>query len=146
MVTMFNPTRNQARQLFFDTWCKYGRRESLSGMETIALEVILQHPEYHSILEDYDQFIDKDYLPEFGETNPFLHMSMHMAVREQLSINQPFGIQERYRNLVVKLGDEHAAIHDVIECLGEMLWHAQRDQTLPNAQIYLDCLDKSTRS
>ena len=113
---MFNPTRNQARQLFFDTWYKYGRHEPLSGMETIALEVILQHTEYHPILEDYDQFIDKDYLPEFGETNPFLHMSMHMAIKEQLSINQPVGIQERYRNLVVKLGDEHAAIHNVMDC------------------------------
>ncbi|TXI25159.1 MAG: DUF1841 family protein [Nitrosomonas sp.] len=143
---MFNPTRNQARQLFFDTWYKYGRHEPLSGMETIALEVILQHTEYHPILEDYDQFIDKDYLPEFGETNPFLHMSMHMAIKEQLSINQPVGIQERYRSLVVKLGDEHAAIHNVMDCLGEMLWHAQRDQTTPNAQIYLDCLDKAIRS
>lgn len=143
---MFNPTRNQARQIFFDTWYKYGQQESLSGMETIALEVILQHPEYHSMLANYDQFIDKDYLPEFGETNPFLHMSMHMAIQEQLSIDQPFGIQERYRNLVTKLGDEHAATHNMMECLGEMIWHAQRDQTPPNGQIYLDCLDKSIRS
>ena len=103
-------------------------------------------PQYHPILRDYDQFIDKDYLPEFGETNPFLHMSMHMAIKEQLSIDQPFGIQEKYRNLAIKLGDEHAAVHNVMECLGEMLWHAQRDQTSPNTQIYLDCLDKSIRS
>ena len=143
---MFNPTRNQARQLFFDTWRKYKKSEALSGIETITIEVILQHPEYHQLLENYDHYIDKDYLPEFGETNPFLHMSMHVAIKEQLSIDQPFGIQERFQNLSIKLGDVHAATHVVMECLGEMLWHAQRDQTSPNAQIYLDCLDNAIRS
>ncbi len=139
---MFKPSRDQARQLFFDTWQKYRQREILSGMEDIALEVILLHPEYHDILDDADQYIDKDYLPEMGDTNPFLHMSMHMAIKEQLSINQPVGICERYERLLAKIGNEHDAAHQMMECLAEMIWQAQRNQASPDAVIYFECLDR----
>ncbi|ABI59892.1 MULTISPECIES: DUF1841 family protein [Nitrosomonas] len=140
---MFNPTRNQARQLFFDTWHKYQQREPLSGMETIAVEVILQHPEYHSILQDTERYLDKDYPPEQGKINPFLHMSMHIAIREQLTINQPTGILQRFEQLKIKLqGDEHEAMHHTMDCLAEMLWQSQRNQSSPDASIYLECMDK----
>ena len=139
---MFKPSREQARQLFFDTWRKYRQQETLSGIETIALEVILQHPEYHNILEDADYYRDKDYLPEIGDINPFLHMSMHVAIKEQLSIDQPTGICKRFSHLRMSLGNEHDASHHVMECLAEMLWHAQRNQTTPDASIYFDCLDR----
>lgn len=135
------------RQLFFDTWQKYHRKELLSGMETIALEVILQHPEYHSMLQDVERYLDKDFPPELGETNPFLHMSMHVAIREQLAIDQPAGILQRFRQLRTKLhGDEHEAMHQVMECLAEMLWLSQRNQTSPDATIYLDCMDERIRN
>lgn len=139
---MFKPTREQARQLFFDTWRKYRQREILSGIETIALEVILLHPEYHSILDDTDHYLDKDYLPEMGDTNPFLHMSMHVAIKEQLSINQPIGICERFARLQKNTGSEHTAAHQVMECLAEMIWQAQRNQSAPDAAIYFECLDR----
>ena len=139
---MFKPSREQARQLFFDTWRKYRQREILSGIETIALEVILLHPEYHSMLDDADRYLDKDYLPEMGDTNPFLHMSMHVAIKEQLSINQPVGICERFSRLQKNTGSEHVAAHQVMECLAEMIWQAQRTQSAPDAAIYFECLDR----
>lgn len=143
---MFKPSREQARQLFFDTWRKYRQREILSGIETIALEVILLHPEYQSFLDDADRYQGKDYLPEMGDTNPFLHMSMHLAIKEQLSINQPIGICERFARLQRNTGSEHAATHQVMECLAEMIWQAQRNQSAPDAAIYFDCLDKRLSS
>ena len=139
---MFNPTREQVRQLFFDTWRKYCQKEILSGIETIALEVILLHPEYHPLLDNSEHYRDKDYFPEMGETNPFLHMSMHVAIKEQLSIDQPIGIRKKFELLLKKTGNEHDATHLIIECLAEMMWQAQRNQTTPDAQIYFDCLDK----
>jgi Domain of unknown function (DUF1841) len=139
---MYQPTRDQSRQLLFDTWRKYRQRKTLSGMEVIALEVILLHPEYHGILEDPEQYLDKDYSPELGVTNPFLHMVMHIAIKEQLSINQPAGICERFNHLLNNTGNEHDATHQMMECLAEMIWQAQRNQTAPDVSIYFECLDR----
>ncbi|HEX8873372.1 MAG TPA: DUF1841 family protein [Nitrosospira sp.] len=140
---MFNPTREEARQFFFDTWRKYRQREMLSAMENLTLEVILLHPEYQAVLEDAERYQDKDYLPEMGDINPFLHMSMHVAIKEQLSIDQPAGIRQRFERLLKKMGDEHAAAHQVMECLAEMIWQAQRNRSAPDASIYFECLDRS---
>jgi len=143
---MFNPSRTQARQLFFDTWLKYKQSKILTGLENIVLEVILIHPEYHAILDNPERYLDQDYLPEMGDTNPFLHMSMHVAIKEQLSIDQPIGIRERFERLKIITGNEHDATHQVMECLAEMIWQAQRNQTEPDAGIYFDCLDKHTKA
>lgn len=139
---MFQPTRDQSRQLFFDTWRKYRQQASLSGLEVIALEVILLHPEYQEILNDPEQYLDKDYLPEMGTTNPFLHMVMHVAIKEQLSINQPVGICERFNRILKTVGNEHDAMHQTMECLAEMIWQAQRNQTALDETIYFECLDR----
>jgi hypothetical protein len=139
---MFNPSREQARQFFFDTWRKYRQREMLSGMEDMALEVILLHPEYQVMLDDTERYHDKDYLPEMGDTNPFLHMSMHIAIKEQLSIDQPAGILKRFERLLKESGNEHDAMHQVMECLAEMIWQAQRSRSALDASIYFDCLDR----
>ena len=139
---MFSPSRDQARQLFFDAWQKYQRREMLSAMEDIVLEVILLHPEYQRALEMPERYQHKDYLPEMGDINPFLHMSMHVAVKEQLSIDQPSGIRQRFQRLLLKTGDEHVATHQLMECLAEMIWRAQRDQQALDATVYFECLDR----
>ncbi len=139
---MFNPTRTEVRQFFFDVWQKYQRREILSDMETIALEVILLHPEYHVILENSERYIEQNYPPEMGATNPFLHMSMHVAIREQLAIDQPLGIRKKFIQLCTVTGDEHEATHHTMECLAEMLWQSQRNQGAPDAAIYLNCMDQ----
>jgi|SRR3982750_2343948 hypothetical protein len=139
---MFTPSREQARQLFFDAWRKYQQREMLSAMEDMALEVILLHPEYQRVLEMPEQYQQKDYLPEMGDINPFLHMSMHVAIKEQLSIDQPSGIRQRFQRLLLKTGDEHVATHQVMECLAEMIWQAQRNQAAPDETVYFECLER----
>jgi hypothetical protein len=139
---MFGPSREQARQFFFDAWRKYQQREMLTAMEDMALEVILLHPEYQRMLEMPERYQDKDYLPEMGDTNPFLHMSMHVAIKEQLSIDQPSGIRKRFQRLLQKTGDEHVATHQLMECLAEMIWQAQRDKTALDATVYFECLDR----
>ncbi|HUI58898.1 MAG TPA: DUF1841 family protein [Steroidobacteraceae bacterium] len=140
---MFAPSRDQARLFFFDTWAKYRRGEPLSGLEQTALAVIFLHPEYHSLLlQGAERNLDREYQPDAGNLNPFLHLSLHLAAAEQLSIDQPPGIAQRYRALLQRLQSEHDALHAVIECLGETIWQAQRSGTAPDAQAYLECLDR----
>ena len=135
---MFNPTREQVRDTFFGAWRKYRAGEPLVGIEAIAVEVALAHPEYHAILDAPERYRDKDY----AEANPFLHMSLHMALEEQLSIDQPPGIAERFRRLVERHGDRHAALHDALECLAETIWRSQRDNAPPDGAAYLACLER----
>ena len=137
---MFDPTRDQARAFFFETWRKYRAGEPLAGLEAIVLDVILAHPEYHAALEEPDRFRERNYSPELGEPNPFLHMSMHLAIEEQLSIDQPIGVAGSFAALAAKRGDRHEAMHDAMECLGEMVWRSQRDRAPPDAAAYLECL------
>jgi hypothetical protein len=139
---MFSPTRDQARRFFFETWAKFKRGEPLVGLEQTALGVILLHPDYHRLLEQADRNLDRDYLPEAGDLNPFLHLSLHLAVAEQLSIDQPFGIDEHYQRLRERTGSEHDALHAVVECLGEIIWQAQRTGTAPDERLYLECLER----
>jgi hypothetical protein len=137
---VFAPSREQVRKFFFDTWSKYRAGTPLAGLETLALEVILLHPEYHALLEAPERSADRDYTPDMGQTNPFLHMSLHLAIEEQLSIDQPSGVRAGFDAIVLKCGDRHQAMHAALECLGEMLWRAQRDGAAPDAQRYLECL------
>ena len=137
---MFNPSRDQARSFFFDTWEKYGRGETLSPLEQTALELILLHPEYHALLADRAANQARDYGPESGGMNPFLHLSLHLAIEEQLSIDQPLGIRASFEALAAKLGSEHDAKHRVLECLGETIWQAQRTGSAPDQDAYLACI------
>jgi hypothetical protein len=139
---MFNPTREQVRDMFFEAWRKYRAGEPLAGIETIALDVVLAHPEYHAMLSSPDRYRERDYS---DEANPFLHMSLHLALEEQLSIDQPRGIAERFNLLVLKRQDRHEALHEALECLAETMWRAQRDNAPPDAAAYLDCLMKRAR-
>ena len=137
---MYNPTREEARRFYFDTWHKYRQQLPLTDLERIALSVILEHPEYHPQLDQSDRYVDQDYLPEHGQTNPFLHLSMHLAIHEQLSIDQHPGIRQHHTALCHTAGSDHAAQHEMMDCLGEMIWHAQRHQTPPDPALYFSCL------
>ena len=139
---MFDPSRDQVRETFFAAWRKYRAGEPLVGIETIALDVILGHPEYHAVLGNPEGYREKDYV---DEANPFLHMSLHVALEEQLSIDQPPGIAERFRTLVQRHGERHKALHEGIECLAETVWRSQRDKLPPDAVAYLECLDRRAR-
>ena len=134
---MFDPTREQVREMFFETWRKYRAGEPISGIETVALDVVLAHSEYHAALDDPGRTRDRDYV---DESNPFLHMSLHLALEEQLSIDQPPGIRSRFESLVARYKDRHEALHQALECLAETVWRAQRDNAPPDAAAYLECL------
>jgi len=143
---MFSPSREQVRQFFFESWGKYRAGQPLTDLEKIAVEHIGRHPEYHAMLEQAERYRDREWLPEMGETNPFLHLSMHLSISEQLSIDQPPGVKARYSALTKRLGDEHAAQHAVMDCLAEMIWRAQRDNQPPDGAAYLLCLEKKCLS
>jgi hypothetical protein len=139
---VFAPSRDEARRFLVDAWAKYRAGRPLTGLEQKAVAIIALHPEYHAIVEDPDKHQARDYGPEGGEMNPFLHLSLHLAVDEQLGIDQPPGIRAEFERLRAAHGDEHAALHDVLECLGETLWQAQRQRAAPDADSYLECLRK----
>ena len=141
---MFGNDRNQLRQHYIDVWTKFNNKQPLEPLEKIIAEVIKQHPEYHKILSNSDNALGKEYLPEMGETNPFLHMGMHIAIHEQLSTDRPAGIRDIYQRLTSKHGDTHTAEHKIMDCLGEMMWQAQHLGVAPDENQYLSCLKKST--
>ena len=139
---MFDPSRDQVRDTFFEAWRKYRAGEPVAGIETLALDAILAHPEYHEVLSQPERYRAKDYT---DESNPFLHMSLHVALAEQLSIDQPPGIVQRFAALLGRTGERHAAMHEAIECLAETVWRAQRDGLPPDAAAYLECLARRAR-
>ncbi|WP_211251660.1 DUF1841 family protein [Andreprevotia chitinilytica] len=135
---LFNPSRDQARHFFIGSWRKYQAGAPLEDIEKMTVGVLARHPEYHGYLsEDY---LDRDWPPEHGETNPFLHISMHLAIEEQLSIDQPAGVKALFGQLCAATGDEHKALHEMMEGLGEMIWQAQRHGHAPSPATYLDVL------
>jgi len=139
---MFNPSRDDARNFLFDSWRKRREGSLQTPLEDLVSQLIEKHPEYHAMLENPQQNQSKDYSPEAGETNPFLHLMMHLTIEEQVSIGQPQGIREHFSRLTEHYQSEHDAQHKMMECLNEMLWQAQRNGTAPDAAIYLSCLEK----
>ena len=136
---MFTPSREEVRRFFVDAWRKHLAKSPLIGLEPVAVDVMLAHPEYRAALED-PQSAERDFTVEAGTPNPFLHMSLHLAIEEQLSIDQPPGIRAELDRIATKLGDRHAALHAVLECLGETVWRSQRDAAAPDAMAYLECV------
>ena len=136
---MFGSDRNALRKMYCDSWDKFIKQQILSPLEQQIVSVVKLHPEYHQMLEAPEASIAADFSPELGESNPFLHMGMHLGLHEQISTNRPQGIQELYHKLVVRYG-EHEAEHKMMECLGEAIWTAQRNQTTPDENAYFDCL------
>jgi hypothetical protein len=141
---MFNPSRSQVRQFFRESWRKHRERLILDGAEAAAADLIAGHPEYHALLENPQAASEREFPPEDGQTNPFLHLSLHLAVAEQIGIDQPRGIGEAYSALRRKL-DVHDAEHLIMECLAESLWRAQRENTPMDGEAYLDGIRRRIR-
>ena len=137
---LFNPTRDEARHFFIESWRKHKAGEALSDQEKITARILEYHPEYHGFLSP--DYVDQDWPVEYGETNPFLHISMHLAIAEQISIDQPFGVRALHQQLVQAANNEHDALHWMMEGLGEMLWQAQRYNLPPDPATYLNILRK----
>lgn len=137
---MFNPSREQARRFFIDAWRKRCEALPATPLETLVADVIALHPEYHALIAAGEDALAREWTPENGETNPFLHLSLHVAIAEQLSIDQPPGIRALYQQLAVKHDQAHAALHDILDCLGEVIFTATRNQAPPDNIAYLDCI------
>ncbi len=138
---MFGQDRDQLRGFFQTCWSKRRNGEPLQPLERIVADVIERHPEYRGIIEDPEQ-VDRDFSAADGETNPWLHMGMHITIAEQLGADRPSGIRDAYRRIAESHGDSHAAEHAIMECLGVTLWEAQRAGRAPDEQRYLTCLKK----
>lgn len=139
---MFAPTREEARRFLADAWAKYRAGQALSGLETRVVGIVAMHPEYHDLVDNAEHHLDREWSPEGGAMNPFLHLSLHVAIAEQLAINQPAGICEQFERLSRSRDDRHQALHVVLECLGEVMWESQRSGTPLDGARYLDCLRK----
>jgi len=136
---MFGQNRQQLRQYYHDVWLKTQNNHTLSALESGIAQVIEQHPEYHAMFNS-DSSLEQEYFVENGQTNPYLHMGLHISLHEQITTNRPAGIRAIYPQLQAKYGSAHDAEHQMMECLTESLWLAQRNNQPPSEQDYLTAL------
>jgi hypothetical protein len=140
------PSQSDVRRFFCDTWAKHQAGQPLTPLEALAADWIGQHPEYHADLSDVEAALAAQFQVEEGRTNPFLHLSMHLSITEQVSIDQPRGIRGAVEKLAARRGSLHDAHHEVMEALGEMVWASQRSGLPPDGQAYIaNVLARSTR-
>ncbi len=143
---MFNPSRDDVRRFFCEAWRKRKAGELVTPLEATALKWVDLHAEYHALLDDPQAAIGADFSIDRGQSNPFLHLSMHLAIEEQLSIDQPSGIRAVFQQLAARTHSEHDAVHAAMECLGRVLWEAQRGvlpaDTASINDAYLGCLHR----
>jgi hypothetical protein len=135
---MFNPSQADVRRFFCSVYEKQRRAQPMEAIETLASQWITEHPEHHAALSDLDAALQRMGEPGPDGGNPFLHLSMHLSISEQCSIDQPPGIRQAVELLAARRGDLHAAHHEVMECLGIMLWESQRAGRPPDGQAYID--------
>lgn len=131
---------HDTRRLFFSSWKSYRQNLPLTPLEQQLVEVIIEHPEYHALLDANPTQQDQSFFPELGQTNPFLHMGLHLAIRDQVTTNRPTGITDIYHQLVTKHGDRLLVEHLIMDPLVECLWQAQRNQSMPDESAYLSAL------
>ncbi len=136
----YGQDRDQLRSLYCQAWRQHQQGQPLQPLQAQIVAVVARHPEYQPLLESPEQALGKEYLPELGETNPFLHMGMHLALQEQVSTDRPAGIRELYQRLSAGYADNHELEHRLMECLAEMIWQAQRGAAAPDEQRYLECI------
>lgn len=137
--------RDQLRQMYLSSWRKYRAREPLSPLEAQVAAVIAEHPEYVAWLETGQQALNSDFTPEGGRENPFLHLGLHLSIREQVATNRPAGIAAAHARLAARLGDAHEAEHAMLEPLAETLWEAQRFGLMPDERVYLEKVERLAR-
>jgi hypothetical protein len=135
----FTSDREQIRSLFYQSWRKYRSSQPLEPLEAVIAEVLAAHPEYHPLFEN-DRALSRDFSPEMGEGNPFLHLALHVAIREQLGTDRPKGILSLYAGLMAEGKGEHDVEHRMMECLAEGLWEAMRSGVEPDERRYLKCV------
>ena len=137
---MLSNDRSKLRQVYIDAWQKHRAKQPMEDLDKIIVNIVLLHPEYQQLLNQPDKALDADFPAESGQTNPFLHMGMHLGLHEQISTNRPPGIALLYQQMIQRNGDPHEVEHQMMECLGQALWEAQRDNRLPDDAAYLESL------
>ena len=137
---MFQPSQQDVRRFFCEAHRKQREGAPLSPIEAIAADWVKEHPEYFATLDDPETALASVFEVEDGRTNPFLHLSMHLSITEQTAIDQPRGIKQAFELLAARFGSAHAAQHQVMECLGEMIWASQRSGLPPDGERYLECV------
>lgn len=142
---MFAPSQQDVRRFFCEVWRRQRSGLPLDPMQTKVAEWVAQHPEYDGDLADEAAALQALYAVEDGRTNPFLHLSMHLSLVEQVDIDQPRGIRQAFETLRDRLGSAHEAHHQMMECLGEMVWASQRSGLPPDGQAYLACVERRSR-
>jgi hypothetical protein len=140
MAVFAGEGREQMRRRYLQAWRKFSAREPLEPLEGQLAAVIAEHPEYIGWLESGDAALGAEFTPEGGRQNPFLHMGLHLAIREQVATDRPAGIAALHAGLALRRGDAHAAEHAMIESLAEMLWEAQRTGKAADETVYLERL------
>jgi hypothetical protein len=140
MAVFAGEGREQMRRRYLQAWRKFSAREPLEPLEGQLAAVIAEHPEYIGWLESGDAALGAEFTPEGGRQNPFLHMGLHLAIREQVATDRPAGIAALHAALALRRGDAHAAEHAMIESLAEMLWEAQRTGKAADETVYLEHL------
>jgi len=140
----FGQDREQLRSVYCEAWRRHRQGQALPPLQAQIVAVIACHPQYQSLLENREQALASEYLPGLGESNPFLHMGMHLALQEQISTDRPAGIRELYQRLAARHPDTHGLEHRLMECLAEMFWQAQRARSAPDETRYLDCIRRLT--
>jgi hypothetical protein len=133
---LFTDNREQLRNFYIQTWHKAQQGSPLNALEQQIAKVIREHPEYHAYLQQ-EKSLEAEFLPELGQTNPFLHMGLHLAIREQVSTDRPAGIKELYQQLLLAKKDPLELEHQMMDYLVEAIWQAQRTQTMPDETAYL---------
>ena len=139
---MFNPSQADVRRFFCSVHAKGADGQPMDALETLAGQWLQEHPEYHGDLADGDAAVARSYQGDDGKTNPFLHLSMHLSISEQCSIDQPRGIRQAVELLAAKRSSVHEAHHEAMECLGQMLWESQRAGRPPDGQAYVECVQR----
>jgi len=137
---LYTQNRTEQRKFLAKAWQKFLDKKILDPLEDQLTRVIEIHPEYHTLIQN----IESDYFPEQGEVNPFLHINLHLSLREQLSINQPHGINEIYQKILNKCSDAHEAEHQMMDCIAEMIFSAQKNNTAMDHQAYIRCLEQKS--
>ncbi|HEX8601998.1 MAG TPA: DUF1841 family protein [Pseudoduganella sp.] len=139
---MFTPSSHDVRRFFCEVFRKDRAHEILTPLEAMALDWVRLHPEYDDALTDVEAALARDYSVEGGQANPFLHLAMHLSISEQVSIDSPRGIRAAYEALSKKRDSTHEAQHEIMECLGEMIWKSQRNGLPPDGEAYIDAVKR----
>lgn len=133
----YTQNRTEQRQFLANAWQKFLSKQRLEPLEKQLVQIIELHPEYHALISN----VELDYLPESGKVNPFLHINLHLSLHQQLSINQPKGIQDCYQKLLNKIKDSHPVEHLMMDCIAEMVFLSQKNNVPMNYQAYMQCLE-----